>query len=70
MKLERLVRRLLHTYLHVTSVIQCQHIDALKMNSDEIMKIYGRNHFILPATVPIGTQMGIYNDLDQLESEL
>ena len=66
----RWLRGSYRTYLHDTSVIQCQHIDALKMNSDEIMKLYGRNHFILPDTVPIDTQMGIYNDLGQLESEL
>jgi hypothetical protein len=58
------------TYLHDTSVIQRQHIDVLKTNSDEIMKLYGRNHSILPDTVPIDTQMGIYNDLDQLETDL
>jgi hypothetical protein len=58
------------TYLHDTSVIQHQHIDALKINSDEIMKLYGRNHSILLDTVPIDTQMGIYNDLDQLETDL
>jgi hypothetical protein len=58
------------TYLCDTSVIQRQHIDALKTNSDEIMKLYGGNHSILPDTVPIDTQMGIYNDLDQLETDL
>jgi hypothetical protein len=58
------------THLRDTSVIQCLHIDASKMNSDEIMKLYSRNHFILPDTVPIDTQMGMYNDLDQLELEL
>ena len=58
------------TYLRDTSVIQRQHIDALKTNSDEIMKLYGRNHSILPDIVPIDTQMGIYNDLDLLETDL
>jgi hypothetical protein len=58
------------TYLRDTSVIQRQHIDALKTNSDEIMKLYGRNHSILPDTVPIDTHMGIYSDLDQLETDL
>ncbi len=57
------------TYLNDTSVIQRQHIDALKTNSDEIMKLYGRYHSILPDTVPIDTQMGIYNYLDQLETD-
>jgi hypothetical protein len=58
------------TYLHDTSVIQHQHIDALKAHSDEIMKLYGRNHSILPDTAPIDTQMGTYNDLDHLETGL
>ena len=58
------------TYLRDTSVIQHQHIDALKTHSDEIMKLYGRNHSILPDTAPIDTQMGTYNDLDHLETGL
>jgi len=58
------------TYLQDTSVIQCQHIDALKSNSDEIMNLFGGNHSILPDTIPIDTEMGIYNDLDQLEKDL
>ena len=57
------------TYLRDTSVIQCKHIDAFKTNSDEIMKLNGGNHSILPDTVPIDTQMGIYNYLDQLETD-
>ncbi len=34
------------------------------------MKLYGRIHSVLPDTVPIDTQIGIYNDLDQLETDL
>jgi hypothetical protein len=56
--------------LQDTAVIQRQHIDALKLNSDEIMNLFGGNHSILPDTVPIDTEMGIYDDLDQLEKDL
>ena len=55
-------------YLRDTSVIQHQHIEALKTNSDLITKLLGPNHSILPDTVPIDYDMGIYNDNDLLES--
>ena len=44
-------------YLRDTSVIQHQHIEALKMNSILITKLLGPNHSALPDTVPIDYDM-------------
>jgi len=56
-------------YLLDTSVIQHQHIEALKMNSILITKLLGPNHSALPDTVPIDYDMGNYDDNDLLESD-
>ena len=56
-------------YLRDTSVIQHQHIEALKTNSILITKLLGPNHSALPDTVPIDYDMGNYDDNDLLESD-
>ena len=55
-------------YLQDTSVIQHQHIEALKTNSILITKLLGPNHSALPDTVPIDYGMGNYDDNGLLES--
>ena len=56
-------------YLQDTSVIQHQHIEALKTNLILITKLLGPNHSALPDTVPIDYDMGNYDDNDLLESD-
>ena len=56
-------------YLQDTSIIQHQHIEALKLNSEMITKLLGANRSILPEIVPIDYDMGIYDDNDPLESD-
>jgi hypothetical protein len=55
-------------YLQDTSVIQHQHIKALKTNLILITKLLGPNHSALLDTVTIDYDMGIYDDNDLLES--
>ena len=47
-------------YLRDTSIIQQKHIDALKPDSKEVMRLLGRNQHILPDVVPINDDMGVY----------
>ena len=47
-------------YLRDTSIIQQKHIDALKPDSKEVMRLLGQNQHILPNIVPIDDDMGIY----------
>jgi len=56
-------------YLRDTSVIQHQHIEALKTNSILITKLLGPNHSALPDTVSIDYDMQNNNDNDLLESD-
>ena len=56
-------------YLQDTSIIQHQHIEALKLNSEMITKLLGANRSILPDIVPIDDDMGIYDDNDPLERD-
>ncbi len=57
-----------HFYLRDTSVIEHQHIKALKTNSELITKLLESIHSTLPNIVPINGNMGIYDDNDPLES--
>ena len=45
-------------YLRDTSILQHKHIDALKKESDELMKLLGTNKNVLPNAVPIDNDMG------------
>jgi len=56
-------------YLQDTSVIQHQHIEALKTTSILITKLLGPNHSALPDTVSIDYDMQNNNDNDLLESD-
>ena len=47
-------------YLRDTSVLQHKHIDALKKESDEVMKLLGTNINVLPNVVPVDNDMGDY----------
>jgi hypothetical protein len=47
-------------YLHDTSILQHKHINALKKESDELMKLLGTNKNVLPNVVPIDNDMGDY----------
>lgn len=47
-------------YLRDTSVLQQKHVVALKNESDEIMRLLGRNREILPNIVPVDDEMGDY----------
>ena len=44
-------------YLRDTSVIQQKHIDALKKESDEVMRLLGCNRDVLPDIVPVDYEM-------------
>jgi hypothetical protein len=46
-------------YLH-TSILQHKHIDALKKESNELMKLLGSNKDVLPNIVPVDDDMGDY----------
>ena len=47
-------------YLRDTSILQHKHIDALKKESDELMKSLGTNINVLPNVVPVDNDMGDY----------
>jgi hypothetical protein len=47
-------------YLQDTSILQHKHIDALKKESDELMKLLGINKDMLPNVVPEDDDMGDY----------
>ena len=47
-------------YLRDTSILQHKHINALKKESDEIMKLLGSNRDVLPNVVPADDEMGDY----------
>ena len=47
-------------YLRDTSVIQQKHIDALKKESDEVMRLLGCNRHVLPDIVPVDDDMEEY----------
>ena len=47
-------------YLRDTSILQHKHIDALKKESDELMKLLGTNKNVLPNVVPVDNDMGDY----------
>jgi hypothetical protein len=47
-------------YLRDTSILQHKHINALKKESDELMKLLGTNKNVLPNVVPIDNDMGDY----------
>jgi hypothetical protein len=55
-------------YLQDISVIQHQHIEALKTNSELITKLLGTNCSTLPDTIPIDYDMGTYDDDNPLKS--
>ncbi len=43
-----------------TSILQHKHIDTLKRESDELMKLLGSNKDVLPNIVPVDDDMGDY----------
>ena len=47
-------------YLRNTSILQHKHIDALKKESDKIVKLLGSNRDVLPNVVPVDDEMGDY----------
>ncbi len=47
-------------YLRDTSVLQQKHINALKKDSSELLRLLGRNRDILPNIVPEDNEMGEY----------
>jgi hypothetical protein len=47
-------------YLRDTSILQHKHIDALKKESDELIKLLGTNKDVLPNVVPMDNDMGNY----------
>ena len=47
-------------YLRDTSILQHKHINALKKESDELMKLLGTNINVLPNVVPVDNDMGDY----------
>jgi hypothetical protein len=47
-------------YLQDTSILQHKHINALKKDSDEIVKLLGSNKDVLPNIVPVDDDMGDY----------
>ncbi len=53
-------------YLRNTSVIQSKHINALNKDSDDIIKLLGENHMILPEIVPIENDMSEYTSKTRL----
>ena len=50
-------------YLRDTSILQHKHIDALKKESDELMKLLGTNKNVLPNIIPIDNDMEDYKIL-------
>jgi hypothetical protein len=47
-------------YLRDTSVLQQKHVEALKNESDEVMRLLGCNQDILSNIVPVDDEMGEY----------
>ncbi len=47
-------------YLQDTSILQYKHINALKKESDELIKLLGSNKDVLPNIVPVDDDMGDY----------
>jgi hypothetical protein len=47
-------------YLRNKSVLQQKHVDALKKDSDNLLRLLGRNRDILPNIVPEDNEMGEY----------
>jgi hypothetical protein len=47
-------------YLRDTSILQQKHVNALKKDSDDLLRLLGRNHDILPNIVPKDNEMGEY----------
>ena len=47
-------------YLRDTSILQHKHIDALKKESNKIVKLLGSNRDVLPNVVPVDDEMGDY----------
>jgi hypothetical protein len=47
-------------YLQDTSILQKKHVDALKKESDEVMRLLGSNCNVLPGIVPVDDEIGEY----------
>ncbi len=47
-------------YLQDTSILQHKHINPLKKESNELMKLLGSNKDVLPNIVPVDDDMGDY----------
>ena len=47
-------------YFRNTSILQHKYIDALKKESDEIMKLLGSNRDVLTNVVPVDDELGDY----------
>jgi hypothetical protein len=47
-------------YLRDTSILQNRHVDALKKESNKLMKLLGSSKDVLPNTVPLDNNMGDY----------
>ena len=47
-------------YLRNTSILQQKHVHALKKDSNDLLRLLGRNRDILPNIVPEDNEMGEY----------
>ncbi len=47
-------------YLQDTSILQQKHVDALKKESNEVMRLLGSNRDVLPDIVHVDDEMGEY----------
>ena len=47
-------------YLRDTSILQHKHINALRKESNELMKLLGTNKNVLRNVVPVDNDMGDY----------
>ncbi len=47
-------------YLRDTSILQQKHVDALKKDSNDLLRLLGRNRDILPNIVPEDNELGEY----------
>ncbi len=47
-------------YLCDTLILQQKHVNALKKESNEEMRLLRRNHDVLPNIVPVDNEMGEY----------
>jgi hypothetical protein len=47
-------------YLQDTSILQNKHVNALRKEYDEVMKLLGNNQDILPNIGPVDDDMGDY----------